>query len=98
MYNEEETRVKAYQRVIREYLIGQFKWFKLTDTPDRPLCHKLTVMKLNPIEQYKLMVSWPKISDRSNTPEKIKRLLVSGGVANKMRAMPKGEYFEWGSH
>jgi hypothetical protein len=98
MNNEEETRLKENQRVIREYLLDQFKGCKLTDTPDRPFGHKFTVMKLKPLEQYKLLVSWPQISDSSNTPEKIKRLLVTEGVANKMRATPKGEYFEWGSY
>ena len=42
---DEETRVKQNQEAIREYLIGQFKGFELTDTPDRPLSHMFTVTK-----------------------------------------------------
>ena len=94
---DEETRVKQNQEVIREYLIGQFKGFELTDTPDRPLSHMFTVTKSSE-EQYKLKVSWPQISDRSNTPVKIKQLLVTHDVASRMRATSQGEYFAWGKH
>ncbi|MEO7863830.1 MAG: hypothetical protein ABIU05_26045 [Nitrospirales bacterium] len=94
---DEETRVKQNQEVIREYLIGQFKGFELTDTPDRPLSHMFTVTKSSE-ERYKLKVSWPQISDRSNTPAKIKQLLVTHDVASRMRATSQGEYFAWGKH
>lgn len=98
MSNEdEEARVKENQQVIRKYLFGQFGGFQLTeDTPDRPLWHKFTMTKLKPLEQYRLIVSWPKISDGDNTPAKIKQLLVTDDVANRMRDK-QGEYFPWGN-
>jgi hypothetical protein len=49
-------------------------------------------------ERYKLKVAWPQISDRSNTPAKIKQLLVTNDVASRMRATSQGEYFAWGNH
>jgi hypothetical protein len=97
MSNEEAIRVQENQEVIREYLIGQFKGFELTDTPDRPLSHMFTVTK-SPEERYKLKVAWPQISDRSSTPAKIKQLLVTNDVAGRMRATSQGEYFAWGKH
>jgi len=97
MSNKEAIRVEQNQEVIREYLIGQFKGFELTDTPDRPLSHTFTVTK-SPEERYKLKVTWPQISDRSNTAERIKQLLVTNNVAARMRATSQGEYFAWGKH
>jgi hypothetical protein len=98
MRNEAENAlVIENQQVIREYLIGQFKGFELTDTPDRPLSHMFTVTKSSE-ERYKLKVAWPQISDRSNTPAKIKQLLVTNDVASRMRATSQGEYFAWGNH
>jgi len=97
MSNEEAIRVKQNQQVIREYLIGQFKGFELTETPDRPLSHMFTVTKSSE-ERYKLKVASPQISDRSNTPAKITQLLVTHCVADRMRATSQGEYFAWGNH
>ena len=97
MSNEEAIRVQENQQVIREYLFGQFKGFELTDTPDRPLSHMFTVTKSSE-ERYKLKVAWPQISDSSNTPAKIKQLLVTRDIAGRMRATSQGEYFAWGNH
>ena len=97
MSNKEAIRVEQNQEVIREYLIGEFKGFELTDTPDRPLSHTFTVTKSSE-ERYKLKVAWPQISGRSNTPQSIKQLLVINNVAARMRATSQGEYFAWGKH
>jgi len=94
---EENIHVKKNQEVIRECLIGQFKGFELTDTPDRPLSHTFTVTKSSE-ERYKLKVAWPQISERSNTPAKIKQLLVTHDIAGRMRATSQGKYFSWGNH
>ena len=97
MSNKEAIRVEQNQEVIREYLIGEFKGFELTDTPDRPLSHTFTVTRSSE-ERYKLKVAWPQISDRSNTPQSIKQLLVINNVASRMRATSQGEYFAWGKY
>ena len=97
MSNEEAIRVQENQQVIREYLIGQFKGFELTDTPDRPLSHMFTVTKSSE-ERYKLKVAWPQLSDRNSTSAKIKQLLVTNDVAARMRATSQGEYFACGNH
>jgi hypothetical protein len=97
MSNEDDSHVEANQLVIREYLIGQFKGFEVTDTPDRPLSHMFTVTKSSE-ERYRLKVSWPQLSDRSNTPEKTKQRLVTDDVAGRMKGKSQGEYFSWGKH
>jgi len=98
MSNEEEaTRVKQNQQVIREYLIGQFKGFELTDKPDRPLSHMFTVTK-SADERYQLKVFWPQLSDNKNTPERTKQRLVTDDVAGRMKGKSQGEYFLWGKH
>jgi hypothetical protein len=97
MSNEEAIRVKENQQVIREYLIGQFKGFELTDTPNRPRSHMFTVTRSSE-ERYKLKVAWPQISDSTNTPAKIEQLLVTHDVSSRMRATSQGEYFAWGNH
>jgi len=94
---EENTHVKKNQEVIREYLIGQFKGFELTDTPDRPVSHMFTVTKSSD-ERYKLKVSWPQLSDESNTPERTKQRLVTDDVAGRMKGKSQGEHFSWGKH
>ena len=97
MSNENKARIEANLEVIREYLIGQFKGFELTDTPDRPISHKFTVTKSSD-ERYRLKVSWPQLSDQSNTPERTKQRLVTDDVAGRMKGKSQGEYFWWGKH
>ena len=98
MSNEtEDALVKENQQDIRDYLIGPFKGFELTDTPNRPLSHMFIVTKSSD-ERYRLKVAWPQISDSSNTPAKIKQLLVTHNIASRMRATSQGEYFAWGNH
>ncbi|HXC67241.1 MAG TPA: hypothetical protein VN638_07465 [Nitrospiraceae bacterium] len=91
------THVEKNQEVIREYLIGQFKGFELTDTPDRPNSHTFIVTKSSD-ERYKLKVSWRQLSDESNTPERTKDRLVTDDVAGRMKGKSQGEYFSWGKH
>jgi len=93
----QDAFIKENQQVIRDYLIGKFKGFEVTDTPDPPLSHMFTVTKSSE-ELYRVKVTWPQISDSSNTPEKIKRLLVAHDVAGRMRGKSQGEYFAWGKY
>jgi hypothetical protein len=95
MSNENNAHIEANLEVIREYLIGQFKGFELTDTPDRPISHTFTVTKSSD-ERYQLKVSWPQLSDQSNTSEWTKERLVIGDVAGRMKGKSQGEYFSWG--
>jgi predicted ferric reductase len=97
MSDEEAIRVKQNQQVIREYLIGQFKWFELTEKPDGPRSHTFTVTKSSD-EQYKLKASWPQLSDKSNTSERTKQRLVTDDVAGRLKGKSQGEYFSWGKH
>jgi hypothetical protein len=98
MSNEtEDALVKEKQEVIRDYLIGQFKGFEVTDTPNPPLSHMFIVTKSSE-EQYRLKVAWPYFSDSNNTPATLKRLLVAHDVAGRMRGKSQGEYFAWGNY
>jgi hypothetical protein len=97
MSNANDHHVEANVEVIREYLIGQFKGFELTDRPDRPISHTFTVTKSSD-ERYQLKVSWPQLSDQSNTPERTEQRLVTDDVASRMKGKSQGEYFWWGKH
>ena len=91
------SHVEANLEVIREYLIGQFKGFELIDRPDRPISHTFTVTK-SADERYQVKVSWPQLSDKSNTPERTKQRLVTDDVAGRMKGKSQGEYFSWGKY
>ena len=41
----EDAFVEENQQVIRDYLIGKFKGFEVTDTPNPPLSHMFIVTK-----------------------------------------------------
>jgi hypothetical protein len=96
MSNEAEREHKEENvAIIRAYLQGEFKGFDISEQPDYPLSYTFTVTKLKPPTQYKLKMSWPRISDGDYTPAKIKRLLINDDVAARMKAA-RGEYFSWG--
>ena len=98
MSNEdEEAHIQANVEVIQGYLLGQFKGFELTDTPDRPVSHTFTATKSSD-ERYQLKVSWPQLSGQSNTPERTKQRLVTDDVAGRMKGKSQGEYFSWGKY
>jgi hypothetical protein len=97
MSNEYDLHVKANLEVIREYLGSQFKGFELTEKRDGPPPHTFTVTKSSD-EQYKLKVSWPQLSDKSNTPERTKQSLITNDVAGRMKGKSQGEYFWWGKY
>ena len=92
-----ETFIEENQQVIRDYLIGQFKGFEVTDSPNPPLSHMFTVTR-SADEQYRLKVAWLLISDPGNTPATLKRLLLAHDVAGRMRGKSQGEYFAWSNY
>jgi hypothetical protein len=94
---EENTHIKKNQEVIREYLRSQFKGFELTEKRDAPLSHTFTVTKSSD-ERYILKVSWPQLSDESNTHERTEQRLVTDDVAGRMKGKSQGEYFSWGKY
>lgn len=95
MSHENKAHIEAKLEVIREYLIGQFKGFEVTDTTNRPLSHTFTATKSSD-ERYQVKVSWRQLSDDSNTPEETKQRLITDDVAGRMRGTSQGEYFSWG--
>ena len=97
MSHDNKAYIEANLEVIREYLIGQFKGFELTETRDRPLAYTFTVtVTKSSDERYHLKVSWPQISDQTHAPESTKQRLVTDDVAGRMRGKSQGEYFSWG--
>jgi hypothetical protein len=59
--SNEDARIPANVEVIREYLLGQFEGFDLTETRRVSLdCYQFTVTKPKPLEQYRLQVAWPR--------------------------------------
>jgi len=97
MSKETKAHIDANLEIIREYLIDQFKGFEVTEKRDAPLSYMFTVTK-SLDERYKLKVSWPQLSDQSNTPETTKQRLVTGDVAGRMKGKSQGEYFAWRMH
>jgi hypothetical protein len=95
MSNENTAHIEANLEVIREYLHSQFKGFELTEKRDRPLAYTFTVTKSSD-ERYQVKVSWPQLSDQSNTPERTKQRLVTDDVAGRMKGKSQGEHFSWG--
>ncbi|NWF71817.1 MAG: hypothetical protein HXY51_02060 [Nitrospirae bacterium] len=95
MSNENKADIEANLEVIREYLVGQFKGFEITEKQDRPRSYSFTVTKSSD-ERYQVKVSWPQLSDHSHTPESTKRRLVTDDVAGRMKGQSQGEYFSWG--
>lgn len=56
---------------------------------DRPLSHTFTAMKSSD-ERYQSKVSWPQLSDDSNTPERTKQRLVTDDVAGRIKGKSRG--------
>ena len=97
MSNEDNPHVEANVEIIREYLTSEFKGFEVTEKKDIPVSCMFTVTK-SADERYQLKIFWPQLSDKSNTPEKTKKRLVTDDVAGRMRGKSQGEYFLWGKH
>jgi len=97
MSTENNAHIEANLEVIRVYLIGQFKGFELTDTPDRPRSHMFTATKSSE-ERYQVKVPWLQLSDTSNTPKTTNQRLVTDDVAGRMKSKSQGEYFSWGKY
>jgi hypothetical protein len=95
MSNENKAHVEGNVEVIREYLRSQFDGFQLTDKSEGSFGHLFTLTYAATYTRYILKVSGPRVSDLSNTPERIKRQLDLDNVAGKMRAMENGRYFPW---
>ncbi len=94
---DEEARVKENLEVIRNYLSVRFKGLDCTkDKSDDSFYHWFTMTDTKSGTQYTLKVICLKLSDRDNTPEKIKRQLDIDNVAEKMRTTKKGDHFSWG--
>ena len=92
---EEENRIVANLKTIREYLTKQFPSFVMTeDTSDPSVLHKFTMTNPKTEDQYKLKVGWPRLSDKSKNPKNIEKSLAHGDVGRKMR-QHKGKYFYW---
>ena len=95
--NANDPRVEANVEVIREYLCVEFKGFEVTEKKDVPLSYMFTVTK-SADERYQLRIFWPQLSDKSNTPERTQKRLVTDDVAGRMKGKSQGEYFLWGKH
>ena len=92
MSKDNTAHIDANLDVIREYLMGQFKGFEISEQPDRPRTYSFTATKSSD-ERYQVKVSWPQLSDHSHTPERTRRRLVTDDVAGRMKGTSQGEYF-----
>ena len=85
MNNGNKAHIEANLEVIRDYLISQFKGFEVTEKRDARPSYTFTVTK-SADERYQVKVSWPQLSDQSNTSERTKQRLVTDDVAGRMKA------------
>jgi hypothetical protein len=92
--NANNPRVEANVEVIREYLCVEFKGFEVTEKKDVPDSYMFTVTR-SADERYQLKIYWTQLSDKSNTPERTKKCLVTDDVAGRMKGKSQGEYFLW---
>lgn len=95
MSHDNTAHLEANLEVVREYLVGQFKGFEITEKQDRPLAYSFTVTRSSD-ERYQVKVSGLQLSDIGNTPESTKRRLITDNVAGRMKGQSQGEYFSWG--
>lgn len=96
---EEEQLIASNLKVIQAYLAKEFPGFDVPPArPNGSMYYTFTVTNSTTYTSHILRVTGPQLSDRSNTPEKTKKALVRDNVADKMRAMKKGEYYSWGYH
>ncbi|MDK2744062.1 MAG: hypothetical protein NDI90_14215 [Nitrospira sp. BO4] len=90
---EEQKRIKDNLAVIRLYLTSKFPDHTITEAAVPSLYHKFTVTNHTQYTRYKLKVSWPRLSDRSNTPEHTRSALDSGNVASGMMQIGDNDYY-----
>ena len=95
MVLDERERIEQNLHTIREYLTKGFPGFQLTeDASDLTICHRFTVTDVRTFEQYKLKVGWPRLSEITNSPEKMNHSLAEDDVVARMRKA-KGHYVYW---
>jgi len=80
----EQQVIKKNLAVIRAYLKSKFSGYIITEETAPTLHHKFIVTNVKLPKSYKLTVSWPRLSDRSNTQEKTRTELDRGDVAGRM--------------
>jgi hypothetical protein len=96
MVNDETTRIEENLNVIRAYLARSFVGFTFTeDKSNQRLWHTFTLSNYHTGEEVRLKVSWGRLAEASNTPDRTVRSLEHGGVAGKIRHA-NGDYFYWG--
>jgi hypothetical protein len=90
---DEESRINENVGAVKKYLAEQFPGFELNDRPDKPIRYTFTVNDGKQL--FKLLVSWPRLSDATYNPTKTDRLLRQGDVSDKMRSRGE-EGYTWG--
>ena len=95
MAEEESARIEQNLNIIRVYLAKSFVGFDIIeDKSDQMVCHLFTLSHYETSDLFRLKVSWLRLSEKCNTPERTMRSLEHGFVAGKMR-QANGDYFCW---
>ena len=79
-------------KVIREYLMATFQGFGMWDEAEPPICQKFILTNPKTMEEFKLKVMWGRICDGSIDGETLRRFMVAGDVAGKLR---EERYYYW---
>jgi hypothetical protein len=81
---EEHRRIEGNLATIRHYIKSKFPGCTITEDSVPSLYHTFTVTNVKLHKSYGLKVSWSRLSDRRNTPERTRLSLNSGFVASGM--------------
>jgi len=91
---EERRRIEGNLATIRYYIKSKFPGYTLSEHSVPNLYHEFTVTNVKLQKSYGLKVVWSRLSDRRNTPERIRLSLNSGFVASGM--VRAGDmYYSW---
>lgn len=90
----EQQFIKKNLTVIRAYLKSKFPGCVITEESNPSLHHTFSVKDEKLHHNYKLKVGWPRLSDRSNTQEKMRAELGLVDVARRM-IQAGDDWFYW---
>jgi len=95
MPQDEDDHIQENIGAVRTYLDEEFKGLQITDESYAPLDHIFTVFNEKAYTVFKLTVAMPRLADKGNSPEDIRRRLQEEIIADKMREHENDGY-SWG--
>lgn len=92
--SDEHRWIETKLITIRKYLTYRFPGYSVTERAFPNLYYTFTVTNMELHKKYGLKVSWSRLSDPLNTPDRMWTLLTSGFVASAM-VRAGDTYYSW---